>query len=90
MNGVIQRAQDLQRQAFANNRNLNRPKVLPPYRPLSIPVPQAKAIVEQIGIYRLRQGYLQTFEDMVSNLHQDASSNRFEQALFDRAEFRAI
>lgn len=80
-----QRAQDLQRQAYASNRNLVRPKVLPPYRPLSVPVQQAKAIVEQIGTYRLRQGFLKSFEDTVSNLHQDVSSNRFEQALCDFA-----
>ncbi|WP_346835959.1 DEAD/DEAH box helicase [Paenibacillus polymyxa] len=79
--GNKERAQDLQRQAYANNRNLVRPKVLPPYRPLSIPVPQAKAIVEQIGTYRLRQGYLQSFEEVVANLHHDVSANRFEEAL---------
>jgi len=83
--GHTERAQDLQREAYANNRNLIRPKVLPPYRPLSTPVPQAKAIVEKIGTYRLRQGFLQSFEAIVSNLHQDASSNRFEQALCDFA-----
>ncbi|MFD2411711.1 DEAD/DEAH box helicase [Paenibacillus rhizoplanae] len=82
--GNKERSQDLQRQAFANNRNLIRPKVLPPYRPLTVSVPQAKAIAEQIGTYRLRQGYLQSFEELVSNLHQDASANRFEKAL---AEF---
>jgi replicative superfamily II helicase len=42
--GNKDRALDLQRQAFANNRNLIRPKILPPYRPLSIPGPQARAI----------------------------------------------
>ncbi|ULO06259.1 DEAD/DEAH box helicase [Paenibacillus sp. 19GGS1-52] len=83
--GNSERAQDLQRQAFANNRNLIRPRVLPPYRALSIPGPQAKAIVQQIGGYRLRQGYMQSFEEIVSHLHPDASANRFEQALSDLA-----
>ncbi|EAR66260.1 hypothetical protein B14911_11012 [Bacillus sp. NRRL B-14911] len=83
--GNTDRALDLQRQAFANNRNLIRPKILPPYRPLSIPGPQATAIAQKIGDYRLRQGYLQLFEEVVANLHQDATANRFEQALCDLA-----
>ncbi|MDF2855500.1 MAG: helicase [Neobacillus sp.] len=83
--GNTERASDLQRQAFANNRNLIRPKILPPYRPLSLPGSQAKAIVQKIGDYRLRQGYLQSFEAIVSDLHQDATAHRFEQALCDLA-----
>ncbi len=83
--GNSDRALDLQRQAFANNRNLIRPRILPPYRPLSIPGPQARAIAQKVGDYRLRQGYLQSFEEVVADLHPDASANRFEQALCDFA-----
>ncbi|WP_404466861.1 DEAD/DEAH box helicase family protein [Planococcus rifietoensis] len=83
--GSKDRALDLQRQAFSNNRNLIRPKVLPPYRPLAVSQPQAKAIARKIGDYRLRQGYLQSFEEIVTNLHKDASANQFEQALCDLA-----
>ncbi|WP_251140335.1 DEAD/DEAH box helicase family protein [Exiguobacterium sp. s143] len=83
--GNRDRALDLQRQAFSNNRNLIRPRVLPPYRPLSVSQPQAKAIARKIGDYRLRQGFLQNFEEVVANLHKDASANQFEQALCDLA-----
>jgi len=83
--GNIDRALDLQRQAFGNNRNLIRPKILPPYRPLHKPGSQAKAITQKIGDYRLRQGYLQSFDEVVAHLHQDATANRFEQALCDLA-----
>ncbi|MBU5267594.1 DEAD/DEAH box helicase family protein [Virgibacillus proomii] len=83
--GNADRALDLQRQAFANNRNLIRPRILPPYRPLSIPSSQARAIAQKIGGYRLRQGFLQSFEEVVANLHEDATANRFEQALCDLA-----
>lgn len=76
-------AQDLQREAFANNRNLTRPKIRPPYRPLSAPGRQEKAIAKQIGGYRFRRGFLQTFENTVSCLVHEASSNQFEQALTD-------
>lgn len=83
--GNKERAEDLQRQAFANNRNLLRPKVLPPYRPLAQPGPQERAIVHQIGEYRLRRGFLQRFEEVVAFLHHDASASQFEQALVDLA-----
>lgn len=83
--GHPERAEDLQRQAYAHNRNLIRPKVLPPYRPLPIPNGQASAIVEMIGGYRLRRGVLQTFESTVSSLNENATANQFERALSDLA-----
>lgn len=83
--GHPERAEDFQRQAYAHNRNLLRPKVLPPYRPLSVPGAQAKAIVSQLGEYRLRRGFLQSFEEVVAHLHHNASANQFEQALTDFA-----
>lgn len=76
-----ERAEDLQRQAYSHNRNLIRPQILPPYRPLPIPLPQAEAIVKQVGNYRVRLGYLKVFEEVVSDLHPDVSANRFEEAL---------
>lgn len=83
--GNQDRAEDLQRQAYANNRNLLRPKVRPPYRPLTVPGAQAQAIAKQIGGYRLRRGFLQSFEETVSNLNHDASPNQFEQSLAELA-----
>ncbi len=83
--GNPERAENLQRQAYAHNRNLLRPKVRPPYRPLSIPGAQASAIVGQLGDYRLRRGFLQSFEEVVAYLHHDASANQFEKALADLA-----
>jgi replicative superfamily II helicase len=79
--GNSERAEDLQRQAYAYNRNLIRPKVLPPYRPLSVPGTQEHTIVQQIGDYRHRRGFLQSFEETIAHLHHDASANQFEQAL---------
>jgi replicative superfamily II helicase len=83
--GNSERADDLQRQAFSNNRNLIRPKVRPPYRPLAQPSPQADAIAKQIGGYRLRRGFLQSFEETVAFLHPNSTANQFEQALADLA-----
>ena len=78
-------AEDMQRQAYANNRNLTRPKVLPPYRPLPVPGAQSKAIVQQLGHFRLRRGYLQSFEEVVALLHHNSSANQFEKALTEFA-----
>ncbi|WMJ10113.1 DEAD/DEAH box helicase [Nitrosomonas sp. sh817] len=83
--GHPERAEDFQRQAFAHNRNLTRPKVLPPYRPLLVRGEQASMIMNEFGDYRLRRGLLQSFEDIVANLHKNASANQFEQALVDLA-----
>lgn len=77
------RAEDLQREAFATNRNLLRPKVLPPYRPLPLPDAQAEAIVAQVAEYRPKRGFLPQFEETVAYLDRNASSNQFEQGLAD-------
>ena len=63
--GHPDKAEDLQRDAYAHNRNLLRPKVMPPYQPLPNPGKQAKAIVSQFNDYRLRRGLLQYFEETV-------------------------
>ena len=76
-------AEDLQRQAYSHNRNMLRPQVLPPFRPLAVPGEQERAIVGQISEYRLRRGFLQRFEEVVTHLHPDSSPNQFEQALAD-------
>jgi hypothetical protein len=81
--GHSDRAEDLQRQAYSHNRNMLRPRVLPPYRPLAVPGKQERAIVNQISEYRLRKGFLQRFEETVVHLHHASSSNQFEQALAD-------
>lgn len=79
--GNSQLAQDWQRHAFASNRNLTRPKVIPPYRPLPKPTAQAQAIAQQLERYHIRRGFLQSFENVATALHPDASSNQFEEAL---------
>lgn len=81
--GQRDRAEDLQREAYASNRNLLRPTVPPPYRALPTPGAQANAIAEAISTYRMRRGFLQRFEEVVAHLHAQASANQFEQALAD-------
>ncbi len=79
--GNIKKSEDIHQQAFFHNSNLNRPMTKPPYRKISIPGKQSKEIVKRIGDYRKRLGYLTSFEEIVKNIHKDASSNQFEQAI---------
>ena len=76
-------AQDLQRQAFANNDNLLRPRTEPPYEPIPTPGRQAEAIVDRVAGYKVPRGYMAAFDEIVSHLVPSASSNQFEQALAD-------
>lgn len=83
--GSHERAEDLQKQAYAHNRNLTRPKVLPPYRPLPMPGDQENAIVKRVGAYRVRRGFLHSFEEVVAHLNHNAQATQFEQALTELA-----
>ena len=84
------KAEEMQRNAFGRNRNLLRPKVLPPYRAVPQPGPQAQAIAQQLEGFRSRRGLLQELEEAVAHLNRDASANQFEQALADLGTFIGI
>lgn len=81
--GQIERSEELQKAAFSANRNLLRPRVLPPYRPLPTPGVQGAAIAAQLRGYRVRRGLMQDFEQAVSMLNANSTANQFEQALAD-------
>lgn len=84
--GQTERSDELQKAAFGANRNLLRPRVLPPYRPLPTPGVQGAAIASQLRGYRIRRGLIQHFEQVVSMLNANSSANQFEQALADLGE----
>lgn len=84
--GQAERADELQRDAYGNNRNLLRPRVTPPYRPLSTPSAQALVIAQQLQGYRMRRGLLKRFEEAVAQLHSNSTANQFEQALVEFAQ----
>ena len=48
---------------------------------MAVPGVQERAIVRQIGEFRLRRGFLQSFEEIVAHLHRNSSANQFEKAL---------
>lgn len=82
--GETNKAQQLQRQAYADNHSLLRPLVAPPYEPLTIPGKQAETLVANIAKYEPhRRAYLSWFEQAVSQLVPEATSNQFEQGLKD-------
>ena len=76
-------AESRQQDAYAQNRNLLRPQVRPPYHPLPIPTEQATAIVDQISDYHIRRGFIRAFENTVALLHDGASASQFEKAMAD-------
>jgi hypothetical protein len=62
-------SQQLQQQAYADNSSLLRPKIIPPYVPLTKPGKQAEAIARKITNYKsLRRGYIGWFNQEVSHL----------------------
>lgn len=74
-------ALQLQQQAYADNHNLLRPRVVQAYVPLAVPSKQAEAIVAGINQFGSRRGYIAEFDEVVSHLVPEASANQFEQAL---------
>lgn len=84
--GQADRSDELQKSAFGANRNLLRPRVVPPYRPLPTPGIQGAAIASQLRGYRIRRGLMQHFEQVVSMLNANSTANQFEQALADLGE----
>ena len=88
--GQTERGDELQKDAYGNNRNLLRPRVMPPYRPLATPSAQASVIAHQLEGYRIRRGLLKRFEDIISQLHSNSTANQFEQSLVDLAQMIGI
>jgi len=77
---------DLQKQAFSNSKNLFRPKIIE-YTKLNNPGRQAQEIASQIKFYRIRRGHISKFDDVISHLVPEASSNQFEKAVEDLGIF---
>lgn len=88
--GQAERGDELQKDAYGNNRNLLRPRVMPPYRPLTTPSAQAIVIAQQLQGYRIRRGLLNRFEDVVAQLHANSTANQFEQALVELAQMIGV
>ena len=74
-------ANELQQRAFADNRNLLRPRTGVARAEPILPGPQADAIVKRIGPFRYKRGYIAEFDENVSFLAPACSSDQFETAL---------
>ena len=74
-------SQDFQQNAYGHNRYLLKPQVVPPYIPLPRPSKQATAIAEEIFHFTHRRGFLAEFDEVVSHLVPEATSNQFEASL---------
>jgi len=76
-------ANELQQRAFADNRNLLRPRSgVARVEPI-LPGPQADAIVKRIGPFRFKRGYIAEFDTTASFLVPTSSADQFESALCD-------
>ena len=81
--GQNERADDLQRGAYANNQNLIRSRIKPAHVQLHPPGKQEQAIVDRMSDYRIRRGYVNDYDALVSKLNRNTSSNQFEQSLME-------
>lgn len=75
--------QQYQKSAYSDNQSLLRPQSSPRYIALTISSEQSKQIVNHLDEYTPRRGFLSNFDEVVSHLVPEASSNQFEQALAD-------
>lgn len=79
--GKKKHALELQQRAFADNKNLCRPKVGIPDVQIVLPGSQAQAMVKQLKPFRYKRGYLAEFEDTVALLVPNSSAAQFEAAM---------
>ena len=79
--GDVENRDRLQREAFANNRSLQRPAQGTYYTPLLAPTTQAENIVNYVRQFALLRGAVIDFEETADQLVQTATSNQFEEAL---------
>lgn len=84
--GDQKKCDDLQRQAYASNKMLLRPRVVPHYSPLVSPSAQSKQILENLNAYRPRRGLLAALEELADWLTPGATSNQFEESLKNLGE----
>jgi hypothetical protein len=88
--GDHERGQRCQTSAFVTNRNLTPPLSRPPYIFITAPSSQARAIVARLLGYGRRRAILADFDEAVSGLVPEASSDRFEQSLADLGRYLGI
>lgn len=81
--GKKDHALQLQQRAFADNKNLCRPKIDAPNIQVVLPGSQAQAMAQQLKPFRFKRGYLAEFEETVALLVPNASAAQFEQAMAD-------
>lgn len=79
-------SQELQELAFSNNRYLLRPKIAPTYQQISVETKQVEKIVGTISDYFPRKGLLATYEEIITLLVPESTSNQFEESLMKLGE----
>jgi len=81
--GKKDHALELQQRAFAENRNLFRPLTGVQKVQVILPGAQAQSIVKRLKPFRFKRGYISEFENFVSFLTPNSSSDQFESAMLE-------
>lgn len=79
--GAEDNANREQQYAYSENRQLLRPIVEPPYKPVIELENQVDKIISNLSRYQIRRGFATYFEDVVSKLVRESSSNQFEESM---------
>lgn len=88
--GKENESEKCQKEAFYLNTNLLRPKTPGHYVAILNNMDQAKGLFDNLQNYKFRRSFLDDFEDCVTYLSTDSSSNQFEDALKTLAKFIGI
>ena len=80
----------LQVEAHAMNRALTKPRSNVRYQPLVSGTPQATRVVQIVENYAIRSAVLAAIDTALADLHTEASTNRFEQAIESLGRFLGL
>ena len=81
------RGERLQVEAHGMNRALTKPRGEVQYQPLARSTPQAAKVVEVVDEYAIRSAVLEKIDAALADLHTQASTNRFEEAIKSLGRF---
>ena len=81
------RGDRLQVEAHGMNRVLTKPRGEVRYQPLVRSTPQAAKVVEVVDEYAIRSAVLEKIDAALADLHAEASTNRFEEAIKSLGRF---
>lgn len=87
----VNQSDSLQQKAYSLNRTLTKPRAEIRYQPLASATPQATNVIEIVeGYAAMRFAVLDEIDTALADLHAEATSNRFEQAIRELGRFLGL